>query len=111
MEKIRHYCVGACLLMSGAAFAQVPSHPMYVNESKSVPFYEAYSNWQPGSPLFSDAAEDEEFFISRVKPKERFENSATQVDPNMTPDRKLLWWCPIGTADGGGWKSLPSLFL
>lgn len=111
MEKIRHYCVGACLLMSGAAFAQVPSHPMYVNESKSVPFYEAYSNWQPGSPLFSDAAEDEEFFISRVKPKERFENSATQVDPNMTPDRKLLWWCPIGTADGGGWKSLPSYFF
>ena len=86
---------------------------MYVNESsKSVPFYEAYSNWQPGTPLFSDtAAEDEEFFISRVKPKERFINSATQVDPEMTPDRKLIWWCPIGTADGGGWKSLPSYFF
>ena len=113
MGKIRHYYVGACLLVSSAAFAQVPSHSMYVNESsKSVPFYEAYSNWQPGTPLFSDtAAEDEEFFISRVKPKERFINSATQVDPEMTPDRKLIWWCPIGTADGGGWKSLPSYFF
>ena len=113
MGKIRHYYVGACLLVSSAAFAQVPSHSMYVNESsKSVPFYEAYSNWQPGTPLFSDAAaEDEEFFISRVKPKERFTNSATQVDPEMTPDRKLIWWCPIGTADGGGWKSLPSYFF
>ena len=81
MGKIRHYYVGACLLVSSAAFAQVPSHSMYVNESsKSVPFYEAYSNWQPGTPLFSDtAAEDEEFFISRVKPKERFINSATQA--------------------------------
>jgi len=113
MRKIRHYYVGACLLVSSAAFAQVPSHSMYVNESsKSVPFYEAYSNWQPGTPLFSDAAaEDEEFFISRVKPKERFTNLATQVDPEMTPDRKLIWWCPIGTADGGGWKSLPSYFF
>lgn len=113
MGKIRHYYVGACLLVSSAAFAQVPSHSMYVNESsKSVPFYEAYSNWQPGTPLFSDtAAEDEEFFISRVKPKERFINSATQVDPEMTPDRKLIWWCPIGTADGGGGNHFLLTFL
>lgn len=113
MGKIRRYYVGACLLMSSVAFAQVPSHPMYVNESsKSTPFYEAYSKWQPGTPLFSDAAaEDEEFFISRVKPKERFTHAATQVDPEMAPDRKLIWWCPIGAADGGGWKSLPSYFF
>lgn len=113
MEKIKRYYVGICLLMSSVAFAQVPSHPMYVNESgKSISFYEAYSNWQPGTALFSDAAaEDEEFFISRVKPKERFTHSATQIDPEMTSDRKLLWWCPIGATDGGGWKSLPSFFF
>lgn len=111
MRHLKHLLFGVCLLSGSAAFAQAPSHPMYVKESGKASFYNAYKAWQPGTPLYSDAAEDEAFFISRVKPKQRFTNSQTQVDPEMTPERKLLWWCPVGTADGLGWKALPSYYF
>ena len=46
--------------------------------------------------------EDEEFFISRVKPKDRFYNTATQVRSNLTQwngtsgtDKRYLNWVPI----------------
>lgn len=112
MRHLKHLLFGVCLLSGGSAFAQTPSHPMYVKESSAVtPFYTAYRAWQPGTPLYSDAVEDEAFFISRVKPKKRFTNSQTQVDPTMTSERKLLWWCPVGVADGLGWKALPSYYF
>ena len=94
-------------MMSLNAWAQAPSHPKYVEESKEK-FYDAYNNWKPGTPLYDDVADDEEFYISRVKPKTRFANAQTQVDPTMDSERKLLWWCPVGMADGGGWKATPS---
>ena len=50
-------------------------------------------NWTPGEEL----SEDENFFISRVKPKARFRNAATQVRQNITEenDKRLLFWVPI----------------
>ena len=50
-------------------------------------------NWTPGEEL----SEDENFFISRVKPKARFRNAATQVRQNITVenDKRLLFWVPI----------------
>ena len=50
-------------------------------------------NWTPGDEL----TEDENFFISRVKPKARFRNAATQVRQNITPenDKRILFWVPI----------------
>lgn len=102
------------LVISGSAVAQtVPQHDHYIKDSDgSTPFYTAYGNWIPGTPLYSgEAAKDEEFFISRVKPKTRFVNANTQVDPNLNSARKLLWWCPVGTADGGGWNAVPSYFF
>lgn len=92
--------------------AQVPSHPMYVQknptyvdnrgETKETPLYTYFENWQPGVPL----TPDDNFFISRVRLKKRIENAATQVNPNMTLDRKLCWWCPIGISDKS-WGSIP----
>ncbi len=56
--------------------------------------------------------EDEEFFTSRVKPKARFYNQATQVYPEITQyfydeekklgvgtDKRVLNWVPIGDPD------------
>ncbi|MBR2638849.1 MAG: hypothetical protein IKD40_08425 [Bacteroidaceae bacterium] len=50
-------------------------------------------NWTPGEEL----SQDENFFISRVKPKKRFRNAATQVRENLTVenDKRLLMWVPI----------------
>lgn len=54
-------------------------------------------NWQPGQQV----TEDDNFFISRVKPKERFRNAATQVRTGIdaSNDKKLLMWVPIDDAE------------
>lgn len=92
--------------------AQVPSHPMYVQkdptykdsrgETQKTPLYTYFESWTPGTPL----TVDDNFFISRVRVKKRIENPATQVDPSMTLDRKLCWWCPIGISDKS-WGAIP----
>ena len=70
-------------------------------------FKEGYVDWGFGSQEFAYAVnkwaadksfnEDDNFFISRIKPKARFRNTATQVRENLTPenDKKLMAWVPI----------------
>lgn len=65
-----------------------------------------YIDWGKGSEKFKENVDawfagkkvndDDNFFISRVKPKKRFTNKATQVDPNMdsSKDRRVLNWIP-----------------
>lgn len=90
---------------SSMLLAQKPSHEQYVKEApEGSTWYEMYKDWTPGVPSYSNY-DDEEFYISRVKPKERFSNVNTQVDETMDSSRKLIWWCPIGTA---GWNATPS---
>ncbi|MGL4293092.1 MAG: endo-beta-N-acetylglucosaminidase, partial [Bacteroidales bacterium] len=99
----------------GSLFAQkIPQHPHYIKNASTTPFYTAYRSWTCGSSLYNDDAQsaaDEEFFISRVKPRQRFNNANTQVDPQQNSERKMLWWCPIGTTDGGDWNAKPSYFF
>lgn len=54
-------------------------------------------NWSPGQQV----TEDDNFFISRVKPKARFRNVATQVRTNIdeSNDKKILMWVPIDDAE------------
>ncbi|MGL4293091.1 MAG: endo-beta-N-acetylglucosaminidase [Bacteroidales bacterium] len=100
---------------SGSLLAQTtPQHPHYIKSASTTPFYTAYRSWTSGTPLYNDdaqAASDEEFFISRVKPRQRFSNANTQVDPQQNSERKMLWWCPVGTTDGGDWNAQPSYFF
>lgn len=64
------------------------------------------SSWVPGEDLF----EDENFYVSRVKPKERFRNAATQIDETLTEanDRKLVFWVPVGNASNGNTNARPN---
>lgn len=64
------------------------------------------NQWTPGTPLF----EDENFYVSRVKPKKRFRNSATQINESLTEknDKKLVFWVPIGAATGGNKNARPN---
>lgn len=88
-------------------FGQGPTHPQYVQrESATQKFYTQYGTWKAGTPLFSDAAsDDEEFFISRVKPRARFSNAATQVNTSLDGKRRMLWWCPVGESK---WNAIPT---
>lgn len=106
MKKMKFLALGLfVLLASGTLFAQYPDHEKYVGETKQE-FSTAYGTWSYSNPvLYSDCADDEEFFISRVRLKGRFVNTETQVDKALDYNRKLLWWCPIGVDQ---WNALPS---
>ena len=97
--------VFACAAVVGSYAQNVPTHDSYVmpfDDGKSKPFSEYFREWEPGTPL----SEDENFYIARVPMKERFVNTATQVDPTMTQDRKFCMWTPMGISDTY-WQSLP----
>ena len=82
-----------------------PSHPKYITYiDGGKAFYDYFPNWEPGQQL----SEDENFFISRVKIKERFVNRNTQVQPNDTKNnqRKFSMCTPMGISDTY-WQALP----
>lgn len=82
------------------------------------------SNWTAGTGY----SVDDNFYISRVKPKARFYNAKTQVNPDFKPwwtfdknstptaedykkySKKLLMWTPIGTKDktGSSYTTIPN---
>ncbi len=89
---------------------QAVKHENYIgNNDVKGWMYEYYGNWTPGQAP-EGGAENENFYIGRVRPMVRFTNTATQVDQGSTraANRKLLWWVPINQTDDGGWTSLPS---
>ncbi len=61
--------------------------------TSSDQFGTTLQNWSVGKQISAD----DNFFISRVKPKQTFRNAATQVRTNLTAanDKKLLAWIPI----------------
>ena len=73
---------------------------------------ENYIQWQnnKGDKLFRSVeawqnrgkvSDDDNFFISRVKPKARFRNQNTQVlkDLNDTNDKRLVAWVPFNNPE------------
>ena len=78
----------------------------YMTWPESSKLGQYVSSWVPGEDLF----EDENFYVSRVKPKERFRNAATQIDETLTEanDRKLVFWVPVGNASNGNTNARPN---
>lgn len=107
-KKSIFFC--SALLVAGSASAQKLAEG-YVTFPASEKLHEYVSAWNNGSGQISINGvtwEDEEFFTSRVKPKERFYNTATQVYPTLTQynatsktgtDHRYLNWVPMGNAD------------
>lgn len=96
--------LSVALMLPSVANAQVPSHGKVVERYPAGKgFYQVFTEWDENKPYVTD---DDNFYISRVRPAERFVDAATQVDSSMEPGRKLIWWCPAGVADSY-WSSLP----
>ena len=112
MRKI--FLLAALAVLPMLAYSQAsPQHEQYVKiGSENVSWGDAYKAWSPGKAFYQgldeEATENENFNISRIKPRKRFVNSETQVRKDQNSERKLLWWCPIG---GDGWNALPSYFF
>ncbi len=88
--------LGALAMMAVAANAQTYQEGYIKWGNFGQQFGNTLKQWTPGSQV----TEDDNFFISRVKPKERFRNAATQVRTsiNETNDKRLLMWVPIDDA-------------
>ncbi len=89
--------LSAALLLVSTAFAQteVPMS-MYVPLFESGVWYDSqnFEQWVPGQNP------EENFFISRVRPRERFVNVNTQAYPEEDANgKKVLWWMPISNGD------------
>jgi len=72
----------------------------YVEAGKntgSENFHTLIQGWTPGSQVTAD----DNFYISRIKPRARFRNEATQVrlDLNAKNDKKLIAWIPVNNSD------------
>ena len=96
------------LLLSGVVAFSLAASAQYLKEDyiswggSSENFGTTLQKWTPGSQV----SEDDNFFISRVKPKARFRNAATQVMDTLqaTYDKKLICWLPINSINETGWN-------
>ena len=86
------------ILLTGLALCTVSAHAQCFKEGyvdwgySSTGFADAVLSWQKNQKI----CEDDNFFISRVKPKARFRNAATQIrNFDESHDKKLLAWIPI----------------
>lgn len=88
----------AAFLTLGAAAQQLGADYITWPSSGSLPDY--ITNWNNGSATI-EGWEDENFFISRVKPKTHIRNAATQIYGDITEatDKRLIWWVPCGNSD------------
>ena len=95
--------IGGLSLLAATAGAQSYQEGYVEWGSFGQQFGTTLKNWEPGQQV----TEDDNFFISRVKPKARFRNAATQVRTNIdeSNDKKLLMWVPIDDAEE---NSLPN---
>lgn len=92
MRRIHLLLFGCCLIPSTLMAQELKSD--YIQWGfDSHQFANKLQSWTKANPTIN---EDDNFFISRVKPKTRFRNVATQVRQDLTEanDKKLLAWLP-----------------
>lgn len=91
------------LALSFAIAASLSCHAQTIKEgyvdwgTQSETFHEALAKWASEGRV----SDDDNFFISRIKPKERFRNNATQILPqlNDTTDKRLIAWLPFNSEE------------
>ena len=98
--KKREVLLTGFVLCSLAANAQAYKEGYIYWGFDSREFPGAVEDWKKDHQVTSD----DNFFISRVKPKATFRNAATQVRENLneTNDKKLIAWVPVNNDDSKG---------
>ncbi len=92
----KHFVLTAGLALCSLGASAQEMRDGYVDfgsNTGSQEFHTLLNNWTPGSKI----SDDDNFFISRVKPHTRFRNAATQVRTDITADndKKLVAWVPV----------------
>lgn len=88
------------IIVLSFAFAAMAQHIRedYVDKGLTGPkFAASLKSWEKGMKW----SDDDNFFISRVKPHQRFRNVATQVNPDLdeTIDKNLIFWVPCNNEE------------
>ncbi|MGP1590284.1 MAG: endo-beta-N-acetylglucosaminidase [Prevotella sp.] len=98
----------ACgLLTCATTFAQrTPTHPLDIKDAKYADLYQDFDAWAPGKQLKGVSKMDDEFFISRVKPRTRIKDGDYKVDETVDANRKMCLWVPLDEPTST-WKGLP----
>ena len=83
---------GLTLFSLGAHAQAFKETYVKTKDAESSRFHTMVQNWERNHKL----SDDDPFFISRVKPKVRFRNKATQVNQSLdeTNDKRLIAWLP-----------------
>lgn len=84
-------------LLSTSMYAQSFKTSYVTSGVSSEQFHTTLRNWIANK----NVNDDDNFFISRVKPKARFRNEATQVKKSITAenDKRLMMWVPWDNPD------------
>lgn len=114
MKKTLLYAASLALATMPAAAQKLGEGYVTWPESSDFGSYvEQWTNNNGAITINGSTWEDANFFISRVKPKERFYNVSTQVYPGLTQydestgkgtDKRVEFWVPIGTEHRSGVK-------
>ena len=98
----------ACALMSCtlANAQRTPTHPLDIQDANYDQLANYFDRWTPGTQPQGVSRMDDEFFISRVKPRKRITELNYQASPDADPERKMCLWVPLDDPTSK-WKALP----
>ncbi len=94
MKRINLPILFGCLSFLAVPVSAQSFHAGDVVWPETADFAKNVSKWQKNHSI----SEDDNFFISRVRPRLRFRNAATQVNPLLVEgvnDKRLCAWLPI----------------
>ena len=98
----------ACALMSCtlANAQRTPTHPLDIKDANYDQLSYYFDSWTPGTQPQGVSRIDDEFYISRVKPRTRIKDGDYKVDQYVDGDRKMCLWVPLDDPTSK-WKALP----
>ena len=98
----------ACALMSCtlANAQRTPTHPLDIKDANYDQLANFFDRWEPGTQPTGVSRIDDEFFISRVKPRKRISELNYQAASDADPNRKMCLWVPLDDPTSK-WKALP----
>ena len=102
----KFYLLSAAAVMALGANAQ-SWHEGDIKWVESTQLASNVSKWKTSHKL----TEDDNFFISRVRPRLRFQNTGTQIRENLewgVNDKRLTAWLPINNNFEGNRNALPT---
>jgi glycosyl hydrolase, family 85 len=98
----------ACALMSCtlANAQRTPTHPLDIKDANYDQLSYYFDRWTPGTQPQGVSQMDDEFFISRVKPRKRITELDYKASSDADPNRKMCLWVPLDDPTSK-WKALP----